>query len=184
MKHAVISAYRQSFTKKGRASRSEYWYFALFYLVMDVASQMLTRYGLYENGKNHGSMVVFLAAITLSLVVLFSVIPFLAVQTRRLHDVGRSGWWVGVTIIYSAITEGVVMVDILAAMRAHDVGHFLYSFVQGQHIGLVIAVMGLMALAITIFIFMVLPGTPGVNQYGKNPLDGPCDRANLSVGRM
>jgi uncharacterized membrane protein YhaH (DUF805 family) len=57
---------------KGRASRSEYWYFYLF-----------------------GILVLFVIAMVsaalYSLVVLGLLLPFISVLTRRLHDTGRSG---------------------------------------------------------------------------------------------
>lgn len=58
----------------GRAGRSEYWYWVLFVVV--------------------GSLV--LAYVDQSLSSIFSLIvmlPWFAVATRRLRDVGRSGWW-------------------------------------------------------------------------------------------
>jgi uncharacterized membrane protein YhaH (DUF805 family) len=58
----------------GRAKRPEFWWFALFTflasIILGVVSSMLS--GLF------------------SLAVL---IPSLAVGARRLHDIGRSGWW-------------------------------------------------------------------------------------------
>jgi DNA-binding CsgD family transcriptional regulator len=58
----------------GRASRPEFWWFALF--VTLVASALV-----YIN-ENLGS--IFLIAMLL---------PFLAAGTRRLRDSGKSGWW-------------------------------------------------------------------------------------------
>jgi uncharacterized membrane protein YhaH (DUF805 family) len=58
---------------KGRAKRSEYWYFALF------------------------NFVVYVIAIVLSpalygIALLVLLLPTLAAAVRRLHDGGRSGW--------------------------------------------------------------------------------------------
>ncbi len=58
----------------GRASRSEYWWFFLFCLLVSAALGYLSQ----------------------SLSAVFSIatlLPSLAVGTRRLHDTGRSGWW-------------------------------------------------------------------------------------------
>ncbi|WP_457320852.1 DUF805 domain-containing protein [Roseateles sp. P5_E11] len=58
----------------GRASRSEYWWFALFVFG---ASFVL---GMFSQWLN----IIFL---------LGTLLPQLAAATRRLHDTGRSGWW-------------------------------------------------------------------------------------------
>jgi uncharacterized membrane protein YhaH (DUF805 family) len=59
----------------GRASRSEYWWFYLFTLLAGLATEVV------------GSTVGNLATLVFFL-------PGLALAVRRLHDVGRSGWWV------------------------------------------------------------------------------------------
>ncbi len=58
----------------GRASRSEYWWFALAYFI--------------------GTGILGTISETLSgLLALGVLLPSLAVATRRLHDIGKSGWW-------------------------------------------------------------------------------------------
>ena len=75
---AALSRYA---TFKGRARRSEYWWFNLFYVLVYLASGAVdARLG--DSG----------AVIALALLGLF--LPALAVSVRRLHDIGRSGWWV------------------------------------------------------------------------------------------
>ncbi len=71
---AIQSCLGQYATFSGRASRSEYWWFFLFQVVVMIIAGML------------GDVVYGLA----SLALLF---PALAVGTRRLHDIGRTGWW-------------------------------------------------------------------------------------------
>lgn len=81
---AVRICLREKFlTTFGRASRSEYWWFALFNLtaivgILLVASTVL--------GDTVG---IFLAG-TAGLILL---IPSLTVAIRRLHDRNMSGWW-------------------------------------------------------------------------------------------
>ena len=58
----------------GRASRSEYWWFYLFTVLITAAADML------------GGTVGNLASLAFFL-------PGLALVARRLHDTGRSGWW-------------------------------------------------------------------------------------------
>ncbi len=74
-------AFSRYATFTGRSRRSEYWYFTLVnFIVSFVLSIAL---GLL--GETAG-----LLANLYGLVVL---IPGIAVGVRRLHDIGRSGWW-------------------------------------------------------------------------------------------
>jgi len=72
-------------TFSGRASRSEYWWFNLFALLM-VWGATLVAHATY--GKD--SVMVDVSNLIWCLVF---TIPDLAVGSRRLHDIGKSGWW-------------------------------------------------------------------------------------------
>jgi uncharacterized membrane protein YhaH (DUF805 family) len=73
-------------TFSGRAQRAEYWYFVLFYLVGYFALMMVDHgIGTWSKEADAG----FLS----SIFVLGILLPFIAVATRRLHDIGKSGWW-------------------------------------------------------------------------------------------
>ncbi len=63
----------------GRSRRSEYWYFVLGQLILGLIAGVIDR----AIGIGLVGGVVSLA--------LF--IPGIAVSVRRLHDIGRSGWW-------------------------------------------------------------------------------------------
>ena len=79
----------------GRARRSEYWYFILFNVIIS--------FGL---GSVGGLMQVNWIYNIYTLAVL---IPSIAVAVRRMHDVGKSGWFVLVPIynLILACTNGV-----------------------------------------------------------------------------
>lgn len=66
---------------RGRASRSEYWYFVLFEILLFVALMFVDMSGFRVD-----------ALARLAFLILF--LPGLAVAVRRLHDVDMSGWWV------------------------------------------------------------------------------------------
>ncbi|MDY0106928.1 MAG: DUF805 domain-containing protein [Giesbergeria sp.] len=71
---AIQSCLGQYATFSGRASRSEFWWFFLFQVLVMAATSLL------------GDVAYGLASLALML-------PALAVGTRRLHDIGRTGWW-------------------------------------------------------------------------------------------
>ena len=70
---------------KGRARRSEYWYFVLFNAIIG-----------FVLGLVFGLIKLQFVANIYSLAVL---IPSLAVGARRLHDIGKSGWFLLVSLI-------------------------------------------------------------------------------------
>jgi len=84
----------------GRARRKEYWMFFLFHLIISFVIG-------FTEGFLGSSGVV---GILYSLAVL---IPTIAVSVRRLHDTGRSGWWllIGLIPLIGAIVLLVFMVQ-------------------------------------------------------------------------
>lgn len=81
---AVVAGFSNYVNFKGRAIRSEYWYFVLFTILAAGAATIIDR-GLFEFAGNMGPAYVIYALATF--------LPGLGVSIRRLHDVGRSGWW-------------------------------------------------------------------------------------------
>jgi uncharacterized membrane protein YhaH (DUF805 family) len=81
-------------TFSGRARRSEYWWWYLFVTLVYVIGGILDRaIGLtYSDLTIGGGWIA-----TIALIVFF--IPNLAVSVRRLHDTGRSGWWLLIGLV-------------------------------------------------------------------------------------
>lgn len=77
--NAVATCFRKYTVFTGVASRSEYWYFFLFYAIVEFLSAYL------------GAIRLVIWAAT--------VIPLAAVGVRRLHDAGKSGWWLLLPIV-------------------------------------------------------------------------------------
>jgi uncharacterized membrane protein YhaH (DUF805 family) len=89
----------------GRSRRKEYWSFFLLYLaVMIVASIIDAMLGF-------GSLL-FLYGPLATLAVLALIVPSLAVGARRLHDTGRSGWWL--LIAFVPLIGGIVLLVFFA----------------------------------------------------------------------
>lgn len=76
----------------GRARRSEYWYFVLFNFIVSILIGLSL--GVIAGLLNMPALVYL--AYLWSLAVF---IPSLAVSVRRLHDIGRSGWWLLLSLI-------------------------------------------------------------------------------------
>ncbi len=83
---AVSSVFRQYAKFSGRARRKEYWYFCLFNFIVIVAL------GIIEVLINAEDILTSIFAIAIFL-------PGLALSVRRLHDIGKSGWWYLICLI-------------------------------------------------------------------------------------
>src|ERR1700742_103835 len=81
---AIASAFRNYVTFRGRACRSEYWYWFLFLLLCSIGTAII-------DNTLFGDSDVY-APVT-SLFDLATFLPSLAIGIRRLHDIDRTGWW-------------------------------------------------------------------------------------------
>lgn len=85
---AMQSAFNKKFDFAGRASRSEYWYFALgmlpLYIVVDVILAAV---------HNVSSILEGLFGLVVLVGYIFLTIVSLSLWLRRLHDTNHSGWW-------------------------------------------------------------------------------------------
>jgi uncharacterized membrane protein YhaH (DUF805 family) len=76
----------------GRARRAEFWYFNLFMFLLSIVVMFLDWVlGLSKAFGGLGALAVILGLATL--------LPSLAVTVRRLHDTGRSGWFIFIGLI-------------------------------------------------------------------------------------
>lgn len=81
---AVLKKYA---TFEGRAHRKEYWMYVLIYVLISVVLHVVDSIaGTVEPESGAGLLS--------SLFVLGTLLPSMAVTVRRLHDIGRSGWWI------------------------------------------------------------------------------------------
>jgi uncharacterized membrane protein YhaH (DUF805 family) len=83
---AISICFKKYFSFSGRASRSEYWYFYLFNIILGFGAGFL-------DGSIFGVASFQQPFTTLALLML--LLPSLAAAVRRLHDTNRSGWWLG-----------------------------------------------------------------------------------------
>lgn len=85
-------------TFRGRARRSEYWYFVLFKAIFSILAVILGAVAVYVASGDIISSILMLYLIWV-VAYLALLIPTLAVLVRRLHDVGKSGWFFFVSLI-------------------------------------------------------------------------------------
>jgi uncharacterized membrane protein YhaH (DUF805 family) len=95
----------------GRATRSEYWYWLLFAAIGMLVTRILDAMLFAQMSASGPSPLQSLLS---SIFILVLLLPSFAVEVRRLHDTGRTGWWlllalsgIGVLLLlYWASQEG------------------------------------------------------------------------------
>lgn len=80
---AVASGFKNYIGFEGRACRSEYWFWALFVLIVSIVTGILDRVIFPDNPTGLLNPLFGLAVL----------LPGIAVSVRRLHDINRTGWW-------------------------------------------------------------------------------------------
>lgn len=83
---AVKTACRKWLTIEGRASRSEYWWFQLFNILLSIAIGFIC--------QHIGPLII----IFLVLYLYLAIVQF-TLSIRRLHDTDKSGWWLLISLI-------------------------------------------------------------------------------------
>lgn len=87
-KEAVVRALQQNYCNfSGRASRSEFWWWELFTFILGIIVDIVFCWS--QNAISIAGGVVGLALL----------LPNLGICVRRLHDIGKSGWWIFISLI-------------------------------------------------------------------------------------
>ena len=148
----------------GRASRSEYWWWTLAALGINIVLGIIADVS--------DDKLAFLTGIW-SLAIF---IPGLALSVRRLHDINKSGWWLAA--LYGVMVIGVILM--IAGGGAALFGGFLgfshgdYNNVYGAAAAggfgiMVIGWLAIMIASIVLLVFMCLPSKPEGARFDAQP---------------
>ena len=98
----------------GRATRAEYWWFVLFVGSVGFGASFIDC-RLLDQCEDWGGALGWLWQIA-------TLLPALAVGARRLHDIGRSGWWLLLVLTIVGIIPLVVMACFPSQQKANEYG--------------------------------------------------------------
>ena len=150
----------------GRARRSEFWFFYLFYILVVIAANFVFEIlGFCGMPKVIGS--IGNAIVTLSL-----ILPLYAAEFRRLHDTGRSGWWNGGYLLFSLVIAVQIIVLAIDYVQYGGGVSAMYDYLAenvGALIGLLITGGIAVVWNIALIVFFVLDSKPEANKYGPSP---------------
>jgi len=113
---------RKYFVFSGRASRSEFWWWMLAFVVVSVGLSLINKAAVGPAPTDPSAVWHYILQ-TSVLSTLWSLINFVgaaALTVRRLHDTGRSGWWWFVQLI-PVIGSIVMIVFVLLPTRPQPV---------------------------------------------------------------
>ena len=97
-KKSIETCFKKYATFQGRASRSEFWYFYLFAYGTIALLYLLIWFSIISDNSALILGIIFI-------VVIF--FPWIAVTARRLHDIGKSGWW---QLLWITIIGGILLI--------------------------------------------------------------------------
>ena len=102
---AVRTVVKQKYaTFSGRASRSEFWWFQLFYwVVMLVVAFSAGVVSTVSNRQDGVPGLIIALAVVGGLFAIAMFLPALSVQVRRFHDRNMSGWWLLLLYVLSVV---------------------------------------------------------------------------------
>jgi uncharacterized membrane protein YhaH (DUF805 family) len=95
-----LEAWKKFAVFQGRSRRKEYWFFALFNLLIAIALAIVD---VMIGTVNYQAGIGLLGG----LYMLAMLIPSIAVGVRRLHDIGRTGWWLLLGLV--PVVGGIVL---------------------------------------------------------------------------
>ncbi len=190
---ATKSCMTKSFQFSGRASRSEFWKFILFVLLVSIALVIVNsaifgptvtqefRISVDQTGQQNQSLGIkqsYNGGLLGSIFLVLMVLPWFAAAWRRLHDTGRAGWNCLLPFVAGVLaalvfflTSTVVPIDASALPGGID----MPPTIRVPQSGLAFFIAWLLPVVamITVTTWLARRSSPGPNRYGPNPHEVP-----------
>ncbi len=153
--NGIAFGFQNYFKFSGRATRAEYWWFALFTQLLQLAG-----------------MIPVLGWAVAILGFLATIIPSFSLSVRRLHDIGKSGWWMLVWLMIIVIYVILIIGFVISAINSEGPGiseEESFLIIMPWLVGF--GVFSLVTLGVIIWwvVWFVQKGDKGPNKYGPDP---------------
>ena len=170
---AVKTCFRKYFDFTGRARRSEYWYFILLIAVGSIVLGIVDLL-LFSSARaaEDGSLTITLDFFKIGYdgdfneplsdtFGILTLVPLVSAGVRRLHDIGKSGWFLAVPFLPSLL---------------------LWPFSLGLNVPGFVTVLFIISsflLSIVVLIMLAHDDGPGDNEFGPSPKHGADTAATV-----
>lgn len=150
MRDAIVTCFSKYVDFSGRARRSEYWFWVLFNLIVGFVANMISS---------------LLGSLTLYFIIVGALlIPSISVTVRRLHDIGKSGWYYLLPVV-PLVAMFFLLFTYLVTYDASSSIFYIIGFFE----------IAALVLSIIFIIWMAKDSQPGMNKYGPNPKENNFD---------
>jgi uncharacterized membrane protein YhaH (DUF805 family) len=160
---SVKSVFNNYSNFNGRARRSEYWWFVLFTMIVNI-------------------FLNFLPSIIGNIFSVAIFIPSLAVLIRRLHDTGKSGWYSLIIYLPLFLFIGffVYVFSKVGLENLKNPDPEIIKNAVGPNALIFLVLFGIVFLIAAIYMLVLLctDSQPGENEYGPNPKN-PIDQNEI-----
>lgn len=161
---AFVRFWKKYATFKGRASRSEFWWWILCSILISLAIGVVfgmlkavfpgsdsgithmtfstDATSIYTSGNSSSSALATLQSIVSMMWWIATIVPTIALTVRRLHDINKPGWWLAVYCAAQVLLAIITVVIILAAVASAASSYYYsyrYSYDSSDMISAVIA---------------------------------------------
>ena len=162
MLDAVKLFFKNYFNFYGRASRSEFWWFILAYFILVILAVSLdaitvwyiTALSAYDGSDLYSPYDTYYSP----MIGAASLIGMISLTSRRLQDMGRTGWW------QAGLYLGQIPFFMFIALT------FTSFFNPGVIVLAVIFGLAYIGYSILILVWLCLPSKQDQNKWGRNPL--------------
>lgn len=157
--------WRYLFSFQGRINRAKAWLFFTLLLIAEGVLAAIGRVAIWIGDALDTSQALALTDdIVMVLVYVVGAainVALIAVAVRRMHDRGKSGWWV----------LGYSCASLVCAVASNTLANNAYANEQGPSDPGMLLMVGALAVFVWFFVeLLVLPGTEGPNPFGPDPL--------------
>lgn len=110
--NAYAGSWKRCFDYKGKSSKQEYWCVVAIDIVIAVVTAIL-----FMVGKFAAVEGVSIVGMVLSACLIVSMLPLFSLTIRRLHDTGKSGWWMFLIFV---VLVGAIALMLMCSQRSED----------------------------------------------------------------
>ena len=160
-----LEAMRKYFVFSGRSRRKEYWGFCLYHFLFVFILGKFAEFGFFDSLVLETTKEGTKTYLPCELFLWIHILPIIAVQVRRFHDIGKSAWWV--FFLYLSALIFLILVIILMGILYFGSGISVsssFANIAGMICDCIVTTALIILYGLSCFDSQV-----GTNKYGDDP---------------